>query len=38
MKNNVVGWFEIPVVDMERAIRFYERVFGFQILHITEGG
>ena len=23
-KNNVVGWFEIPVINMERAIRFYE--------------
>lgn len=26
-KNNVVGWFEIPVNEMERAIRFYETVF-----------
>ncbi|MCB0805687.1 MAG: VOC family protein [Bacteroidales bacterium] len=24
---NPVGWFEIPVTDMERAIRFYENVF-----------
>lgn len=31
MKNNVVGWFEIPVSDMERAIRFYETVFGFKL-------
>jgi len=23
-KKNVVGWFEIPVINMERAIRFYE--------------
>jgi len=23
---NVVGWFEIPVTDMDRAIRFYENV------------
>lgn len=22
-----VGWFEIPVIDMERAITFYETVF-----------
>lgn len=29
MKRNPVGWFEIPVTDMERAIDFYERVFGF---------
>ena len=28
MKNNVtVGWFEIPVKDMTRAIAFYEKVF-----------
>jgi len=27
MKNNMVGWFEIPVNDMDRAIKFYETVF-----------
>jgi predicted enzyme related to lactoylglutathione lyase len=27
MKTTTVGWFEIPVVDMERAIKFYEAVF-----------
>ncbi len=26
-KNNMVGWFEIPVIDMDRAIKFYETVF-----------
>lgn len=31
MKNNVVGWFEIPVKDMERATKFYETVFGFKL-------
>ena len=31
MKNNVVGWFEIPVSDMDRAIKFYEAVFEFKI-------
>lgn len=25
--HNVVGWFEIPVTDMERAMKFYEAVF-----------
>jgi predicted enzyme related to lactoylglutathione lyase len=29
--NNVVGWFEIPAVNMERAIKFYENVFGFKL-------
>ncbi|OFW57401.1 MAG: glyoxalase [Actinobacteria bacterium RBG_19FT_COMBO_54_7] len=24
---NAVGWFEIPVTDMERAMRFYQDVF-----------
>jgi predicted enzyme related to lactoylglutathione lyase len=27
MKNITVGWFEIPVADMERAMTFYEKVF-----------
>ena len=27
--HNPIGWIEIPVVDMERAITFYEAVFGF---------
>jgi uncharacterized protein len=31
MNNNVVGWFEIPVADMDRAIKFYETVFDFKI-------
>jgi predicted enzyme related to lactoylglutathione lyase len=31
ISHNVVGWFEIPVVDMERAVRFYETVFGLQL-------
>ena len=31
MKNNVVGWFEIPVANMERAIKFYETVFSFKL-------
>lgn len=31
MKNNIVGWFEIPVVNMERAITFYETVIGVKL-------
>jgi len=30
-KNNVVGWFEIPVRQMERAIQFYETVFDLKL-------
>lgn len=26
MEKNIVGWFEIPVEDMPRAISFYEKV------------
>ena len=28
MQDNVCGWFEIPVSDMDRAITFYESVLG----------
>lgn len=31
MKNNIVGWFEIPVSNMERAIKFYETVIGVKL-------
>ena len=31
MKNNAVGWFEVPVSDMERAIKFYETVFDLKL-------
>jgi len=31
MKTNMVGWFEIPVSDMNRAKTFYEAVFGIKI-------
>lgn len=30
-KINIVGWFEIPVSDMERAIKFYETVFEIKL-------
>jgi predicted enzyme related to lactoylglutathione lyase len=28
---NPVNWFEIPVVDMEKARKFYESVFGINL-------
>lgn len=31
MEHNVIGWVEIPVLDMDRAKLFYETVFGFDI-------
>ncbi len=32
---NPVGWFEIPVNEMDRAKKFYETVFGFEMA-VTE--
>ena len=29
--NNPVNWFEIPVTDMERARKFYEKVFDLKV-------
>jgi uncharacterized protein len=29
MMKNPVGYFEIPVQDLDRAIRFYEGEFGY---------
>jgi predicted enzyme related to lactoylglutathione lyase len=31
MKNNAVGWFEIPVTDMDRAVSFYEKVLDLKM-------
>lgn len=31
MEHNAVGWFEIPVSDMERAKKFYDSVFDIKI-------
>ena len=31
MEKKVVGWFEIPVEDMDRAVKFYSTVFGYDM-------
>jgi predicted enzyme related to lactoylglutathione lyase len=31
ISHNVLGWFEIPVQDIDRAVAFYEAVFGFPL-------
>lgn len=31
VERNVVGWFEIPVEDMDRAVKFYNDLFGWSI-------
>lgn len=30
-RNSVVTWFEIPAIDFERAVHFYEAVFAIQM-------
>ena len=30
-KSNIVGWFEIPVTNMERAMKFYETVLDIKL-------
>jgi predicted enzyme related to lactoylglutathione lyase len=37
MKKNAVGWFEIPVSDIARAIRFYETVFDIKLARKSAG-
>jgi len=34
----MVGWFEIPVNDMDRAKQFYETVFKVEIRDVDFGG
>lgn len=34
----MVGWFEIPVLDMDRAKKFYEAVFKLDINVVDFGG
>lgn len=34
----MIGWFEIPVTDMERAKAFYEAVFKVEINVVDFGG
>ncbi len=31
MKRNPVSWFEIPVTDMDRAMKFYQEVLGHEL-------
>lgn len=38
MEHNMVGWFEIPVDNMDRAKAFYETVFKVEIQLVDFGG
>ena len=31
MNSQMVGWFEVPVLDMDRAVQFYTTVFNIDI-------
>jgi predicted enzyme related to lactoylglutathione lyase len=35
MSNRLINWLEIPVVDMNRAVHFYEQVFQTQLKRET---
>jgi predicted enzyme related to lactoylglutathione lyase len=37
-KTNPVTWFEIPVIDIQRARNFYEKVFGTNLDPLDMGG
>jgi uncharacterized protein len=37
MAVEIVNWIEIPVLDMERARRFYEAIFEFKIVDLKVG-
>lgn len=31
MQSNMIGWFEVPVTNMDRAVKFYNEVFQISI-------
>lgn len=35
---NIINWFEIPVVDMDRAIKFYSEVFSYSSMQQMDFG
>jgi predicted enzyme related to lactoylglutathione lyase len=37
LKQNMVGWFEIPVLNMDRAVRFYESMFLLKLIRKPMG-
>lgn len=38
MEVNMISWFEVPVLDMDRAKKFYETVFNVEITLNDFGG
>lgn len=37
LKHNMIGWIEIPVIEMDRAVKFYENVFEVQLSKVQMG-
>ena len=37
MDRNVIGWFEIPVNEMDRAVRFYNHIFDITLTQMSSG-
>jgi len=35
---NAITWFDIPVIDFERAVKFYEEIFGISMYKEPMGG
>ena len=31
---NAISWFELPAIDIERAQKFYEKIFGITMLNV----
>jgi predicted enzyme related to lactoylglutathione lyase len=38
MEHNAFAWIEIPVSDMDRAVRFYENVLDIKLQQVDFGG
>ena len=38
IKTHIANWFEIPVKDLDRAIKFYEKVFDVKLAREDMGG
>ena len=35
MPQNAIHWFEIPALDMDRAVKFYNQVLGYSMSHMA---
>ena len=36
--SNLINWFEIPVKDLDRAVKFYSTVFSYSSMHTMDLG